>query len=178
PATTDSPTLSLHDALPISAQFKAKTNFRQYVALLDGYLSQASYVRESYLMRDTNVRTRFQSMELSDYETRYGFRNDKPSHLRFAKTSFYKEITYGQRLTKVRIELATGRTHQIRVHAKDIGRPVLGDQVYGRKQQLPHQFPVSLKDMIAGLRRQMLHAQILGFEHPISRKKVAFEAPL
>src|SRR5690606_40155036 len=92
PATTDSPTLSLHDALPISAQFKAKTNFRQYVALLDGYLSQASYVRESYLMRDTNVRTRFQSMELSDYETRYGFRNDKPSHLRFRSEEHTSEL--------------------------------------------------------------------------------------
>ncbi len=68
----------------------------------------------------------------------------------------------------VRCVLHTGRTHQIRVHLSHLGHPILGDTLYGRAYS------------IAGLEvpRQMLHARVLGFHHPVSGDDLCFEAPL
>jgi 23S rRNA pseudouridine1911/1915/1917 synthase len=65
----------------------------------------------------------------------------------------------------VRLELETGRTHQIRVHMAHLGHPLLGDRQYGRR---------------AGKRigRQALHAARMSFVHPASEQRVSFEAPL
>ena len=65
--------------------------------------------------------------------------------------------------TLVECTLHTGRTHQIRVHLKHLGHPILGDEVYGRR---------------AGFDRQMLHAWKLGFTHPVSGTRMSFTAPI
>jgi 23S rRNA pseudouridine1911/1915/1917 synthase len=65
--------------------------------------------------------------------------------------------------TLVECTLHTGRTHQIRVHLKHLGHPLLGDEVYGRRLGFP---------------RQMLHAWRLGFLHPSTGRRVECEAPL
>ncbi len=59
--------------------------------------------------------------------------------------------------------LHTGRTHQIRVHLKHLGHPVLGDEVYGQRGLYP---------------RQMLHAWKLGFRHPLDDREMLFTAPI
>ena len=79
----------------------------------------------------------------------------------------------------VRLELETGRTHQIRVHMAYIGHPLLGDPVYGRgfvtrAARLPEVARLALE----GLGRQALHAAELGFEHPVTRKALSFQSPL
>ncbi len=71
-------------------------------------------------------------------------------------------------LSLVDIHLITGRTHQIRVHLKHVGTPVLGDPVYGRDS-------INTK---YGIQRQMLHAKTLAFVHPMTGAPLAFEAPL
>lgn len=63
----------------------------------------------------------------------------------------------------VECTLHTGRTHQIRVHLKHLGHPLVGDEMYGRR---------------AGFQRQMLHAWKLGFTHPVSGERMHFTAPI
>jgi 23S rRNA pseudouridine1911/1915/1917 synthase len=82
-----------------------------------------------------------------------------------AVTHFRVLEQFGQ-FAFIEAQLETGRTHQIRVHMKYIGHPLLGDFVYGPKSQ-----PF-------GLNGQMLHARVLGFIHPSTDQYMEFEAPL
>ncbi len=81
---------------------------------------------------------------------------------RASKTS-YRVLQELAGAALVECTLHTGRTHQIRVHMKHIGHPVLGDKVYGSA---------------AGAPRQMLHAWKLGFAHPVSGARVEFQSPI
>jgi 23S rRNA pseudouridine1911/1915/1917 synthase len=69
----------------------------------------------------------------------------------------------------LRVRLETGRTHQIRVHMASIGLALIGDPVYGGGRAHPAS---------RGLRRQALHATVLGFTHPTSGARLRFESPL
>jgi len=78
----------------------------------------------------------------------------------------------------LRINLHTGRTHQIRVHMAYMGYPVVGDVVYGYGKKWWNQKSLTMKKTLTLVKRQMLHAEILGFVHPDSLQYVEFEAPL
>jgi 23S rRNA pseudouridine1911/1915/1917 synthase len=78
----------------------------------------------------------------------------------------------------IRLQLETGRTHQIRVHMAHINYPLLGDPVYGGRLRIPAGVDDALMEVIRGFRRQALHAERLSFIHPRSRETVSFEAPL
>ena len=73
----------------------------------------------------------------------------------------------------LRLELETGRTHQIRVHATDHGWPLLGDPVYGHRQR-----DERIAAAADSLGRQALHAAVLTFDHPVTGHRMAFTAPL
>ncbi len=68
--------------------------------------------------------------------------------------------------TLVEVSLDTGRQHQIRAHLAHVGMPVLGDEVYGRGKRGGR------------MRRVLLHAAVLGFEHPVTRTRLRVESPL
>lgn len=91
---------------------------------------------------------------------------------REAHTTF-KILKRLQNATLVEATLHTGRTHQIRVHFQHIGFPIVGDAVYGNRQ---NKRLSELTGYIAP--RQMLHAFKLGFIHPHTGKRVSFQAPL
>jgi 23S rRNA pseudouridine1911/1915/1917 synthase len=78
--------------------------------------------------------------------------------------------------TLLELRLKTGRTHQIRVHCAAIGRPVVGDPVYGRPK--PPAGAADRQNLLAGVRRQMLHAWRLEIDHPRTGERMVFESPL
>src|SRR5690606_33929759 len=83
-----------------------------------------------------------------------------------AVTHFHVLEHFGD-FTMLEAALETGRTHQIRVHMKFIGHPLVGDPMYGRE-----------KDRTRFIDGQALHARVLGFVHPVSGQYMEFEAPL
>ncbi|MFN3868364.1 MAG: pseudouridine synthase [Hyphomicrobiaceae bacterium] len=79
----------------------------------------------------------------------------------------------------IRLQLETGRTHQIRVHMSHIGHPLLGDPVYGTGfKASAAKLPDAATAALDALGRQALHAAELGFVHPVTGKALAFESPL
>jgi 23S rRNA pseudouridine1911/1915/1917 synthase len=98
---------------------------------------------------------------------------------REAITRYRTERAFGpaaRRLAaRLACELQTGRTHQIRVLLASLGCPCLGDPVYGSGVPAA---PVRTAVEQSGLRRQALHAALLGFVHPVTGEKLRFETPL
>jgi 23S rRNA pseudouridine1911/1915/1917 synthase len=84
----------------------------------------------------------------------------------------YRTLAPLDRATLVECRLETGRTHQVRVHMAHLGHPLLGDPVYGRAGA--HR--LLLAEL--GFHRQALHAQALGFIHPVDGRDLNFESPM
>ena len=78
----------------------------------------------------------------------------------------------------VECRLETGRTHQIRVHLAHIGHPLIGDQDYGKHfQTKENALPENLRVTVQSFQRQALHAELLGFEHPVTEEHLHFTTP-
>jgi 23S rRNA pseudouridine1911/1915/1917 synthase len=94
----------------------------------------------------------------------------------------YKVLERMHYVTLIECRLETGRTHQIRVHMKDIGHPLFGDDTYGGDRIVKGTSFTRYKQFIDNCfnlcNRQALHARSLGFIHPATRKEVFFEAEL
>lgn len=82
------------------------------------------------------------------------------------------------RLSLVELTLETGRTHQIRVHFSEMNLPIVGDPVYGNSKKASAIADLELRRLVQGLKRQALHAVILGFRHPTSGDYLEFSSPL
>jgi 23S rRNA pseudouridine1911/1915/1917 synthase len=95
-----------------------------------------------------------------------------------AITRYLVERAYQAYAARVNCRLATGRTHQIRVHLAHLGHALIGDPLYGARggRSIARNSP--LGEQIAAFPRQALHAGLLGFTHPIEKRHLEFHSPL
>jgi 23S rRNA pseudouridine1911/1915/1917 synthase len=80
--------------------------------------------------------------------------------------------------TEVRVQLETGRTHQIRVHLSHAGFPIVGDRLYGGRRRIAAGCSPALAAELASFPRQALHAARLALKHPLTGREIHWEAPL
>jgi 23S rRNA pseudouridine1911/1915/1917 synthase len=149
-----------HNAL--SRQFSGGTVRKKYLALVQGILKGESGRIDLPIGRHPKKRKEMAIQLVSGKR---------------ALTRWRKLETFGGAFTLLSVSPKTGRTHQIRVHLSYLGHPILGDPVYGArhgrwKKLLSGQF-----ESIPPVKRQMLHAETLGFVHPDSEKYCEFHAP-
>jgi 23S rRNA pseudouridine1911/1915/1917 synthase len=90
----------------------------------------------------------------------------------------YRVITRFRAHTHVRVQLETGRTHQIRVHLTHAGYPLVGDRVYGGRLALPKGIGEDLRQALRDFPRQALHAARLQLAHPVTGRPLEVVAPL
>lgn len=89
----------------------------------------------------------------------------------------YRVVQKFRAHTHIKVELETGRTHQIRVHMAHSHYPLVGDKTYGGRFKLPPKISVELQDLLRNFPRQALHAKKLGFLHPITEEYLEWKCP-
>jgi 23S rRNA pseudouridine1911/1915/1917 synthase len=95
-----------------------------------------------------------------------------------AITRYRVERAFQAAAAIVQCRLATGRTHQIRVHLAHLGHPLIGDPLYGTRAGRSVAREGAMGARIAAFPRQALHARLLGFTHPIEERRLEFHSPL
>jgi 23S rRNA pseudouridine1911/1915/1917 synthase len=151
----------------LSIQFNKHTIKRVYQLLIWGKLRPSSGKIDTFITRSSKNR---QMMEVSsskgkravtNYKTLEVFENDKTPTF-----------------SLIECKLETGRTHQIRVHMNHLGNSILGDSKYKKKYKKIKNVDLNLEKLIIKLKRQFLHAKILGFSHPETNENMLFTSIL
>ena len=143
----------------LARQFKAHTVSRRYLALVHGHPRPPRGTIETLLGRDPRARVRFTA------RVRQGRR----------AVTHYEVLEELSTTSLLALRLETGRTHQIRVHLSERGHPVVGDPVYG-KRRVGSGSSEALARALRSLDHQLLHAELLGFEHPVTGEHLEFLA--
>jgi 23S rRNA pseudouridine1911/1915/1917 synthase len=150
--------------LALARQLKARTVERRYVALVHGAVPHAEGVVEAAIGRHPQDRLRMAVRPPGA---------GRPAVTRFRVVERFRAPAP---LTRLDVQLGTGRTHQIRVHLAHLGFPVVGDRTYRRRGAAPAD--PGLAAAAAALGGLALHAAVLGFTHPETGERLRFEAPL
>ena len=149
----------------LSRQFKARSIARAYTAFAWGAPARARGEIEGNIGRSRRNRKKMAVLA---------------SGGRAALTRWRVVRRFGARASRLECRLATGRTHQIRVHLAAEGLPVIGDAVYGGGLTAPRRRALGAPgtDAVSALARHALHAHRLGFRHPASGEELSFESDL
>ncbi|WP_111658178.1 23S rRNA pseudouridine(1911/1915/1917) synthase RluD [Isoalcanivorax indicus] len=151
-------TLEAHTSLV--AQLQDKSLYREYEAVTVGVMTSGGVV-DAPIGRHPQDRKRQAVIDTGKHAVTH-----------------YRVIQRFRGNTHVRVQLETGRTHQIRVHMAHIRYPLVGDSAYGGRLKLPAGASPALREALQGFRRQALHARKLGLVHPTSGEYMEFESPL
>lgn len=151
-------TLAAHHAL--TNQMKARQIEREYEAIVKGVLIAGGTI-EANIGRHPTHRTRMAVVEDG---------REAITH--------YRVIEKFHAHTHLRIQLETGRTHQIRVHLAHIHHPVVGDPTYGAHIGIPAKLSEKLKIALRNFNHQALHAVTLRLHHPVDGQWLEWHAPL
>jgi len=92
--------------------------------------------------------------------------------------SHYERLEAFRHFSHLQVSLETGRTHQIRVHMKHLGHPLVGDPQYGRKTPAAKDIAEPVLAAVRGFPRQALHARRISLSHPVTGERNEFESPL
>lgn len=136
----------------LSEQFKVHSITRKYIALVKGIIKEDTMDIDYPIGRSSKDRKKM--------AVTYKNSKEAKTHIKVLKRF------YNSNVTLVEATLETGRTHQIRVHMAYVGHPLVGDEVYGKK------------DSRFKIEGQMLHAKTLGFIHPTKNRYIEFESDL
>lgn len=147
----------------LAKQFKAKTVEKRYLAVVHGITDAAKGEIDLPIARHPKKRKEM-SVALSKGKR--------------AQTLWEKVAGFGSGLSLLSITPRTGRTHQIRVHLSYVGHPIVGDPVYGYKRTWWSRHLPLKNHVLPHIKRQLLHAETLGFIHPDSERYCQFKAPL
>jgi len=148
----------------LAAQFKVHSVERRYIALVYGDVPQARGLIDQPIGRHPVDRKKMSGQSRSG---------------RRAVTRWEVLERFGnEKLTLLELTLETGRTHQIRVHFSEQNLPLVGDPVYGRKNRAGSLKDPALRAQIQCLKRQFLHARVLGFDHPVTGERLRFSSAL
>ena len=151
-------TLQAHNSL--TQQLQERSINREYLAITRGRMTAGGTVDEPIARHPTDRK-------------RYAVRESGKDSI-----THYRVETRFTRHTFVRVKLETGRTHQIRVHMSHIRFPLVGDQVYGGRFQMPAGCSEALEKELRGFKRQALHAAKLGLQHPVTNEYLEWVQPL
>ena len=148
----------------LSAQFEAHTTTRHYYAVVCGVPPNETGTVNAHIIRSPRDRRK---MTVTGTGGRHA-------------VTHYHLLERYDRFSLLKLRLETGRIHQIRVHLSHIGHPLAGDHVYGGGYaRAIHDAPsAAVKEALAALSRQALHAHTLGFVHPETAERLAFSAPI
>ena len=135
--------------LDLAEQIKNKKVLRKYLALVHGKILEDTATIDAPIGRDPNNRKK---MTVTDINSKEAVTN-------------LRVLERYDKATLIECILETGRTHQIRVHMNYINHPIVNDPVYGLKKMENKEFG------------QMLHAETIGFIHPITKKYLEFTSP-
>jgi 23S rRNA pseudouridine1911/1915/1917 synthase len=150
----------------LAEQFSQHSAEREYNAICWGRFDNNEATIETYITRSKKDRKKFTVSEAEGKQA----------------ITTYKVIEEFEFTSLIKLNLKTGRTHQIRVHLSSIGKPIFGDATYGGRQirsgsELP-QIRNRVHDLLEIMPRQALHAKTLGFIHPKTRKMMSFDSEL
>ena len=151
----------------LSRQFNEHSIDRKYIALVWGKLRPQKGEIKTFITRSSKNR---QLMDVSQTKGKLAITN--------YKTIEIYENARVPTLSLVEYRLKTGRTHQIRVHMKFKGNPILGDKSYKKKLKKLKDVDPELNEIIKKIDRQCLHAKSLGFLHPTKNQRLFFESKL